>query len=442
MPTPSDPPMRARVRLPAAVAAIAILVAACGSSGTPAPAASASGPPPSAVASSSPSQQPSATATASSSGRGNAASTGPFDPKGLKVGFDTVVDGLDSPLAIANAGDGSKRLFVAEQGGRIRIVKDGKLQDGSFLDVGGEITTGGERGLLGFAFHPGYPTDPRVFVDYTDAHGDTQVSSFTVDPSDPDRLDPSSEVKILFVKQPYANHNGGALAFGPDGMLYISLGDGGSGGDPQGNGQSLQALLGKILRIDVDRTANGRPYAIPPDNPFAGGGSGARQEIWLVGLRNPWRMSFDRATGDLWIGDVGQNAWEEIDVVRAGAAGGINFGWNAMEGRHCFQPSTGCENAAYTLPVTEYGHDQGCTVIGGYVDRGTSQPALAGGYLFADYCSGRVWAIDPTKDSVETPTVVAETSHSFSAFGEDEAGELYATDIGGGQLLKVTGSRG
>jgi glucose/arabinose dehydrogenase len=248
-------------------------------------------------------------------------------------------------------------------------------------------------------------------------------------------------VKILSVKQPFANHNGGALAFGPDGMLYISLGDGGSGGDPQGNGQSLQTLLGKILRIDVDRTSNDLKYAIPSDNPFAGGGSGARGEIWLYGLRNPWRLSFDRATGDLWIGDVGQGAWEEIDVLRSGAPGGTDFGWNAMEGRHCFQPATGCENAAFTLPVTEYGHDQGCTVIGGYVDRGTSQPALAGGYLFADYCSGRVWAIDPTKDSVETPTVVAETSHSFSAFGEDEAGDLYAADIGGGQLLKVTGRR-
>jgi glucose/arabinose dehydrogenase len=441
MPSHDDHRWTLRRRAAVVSAIVAILVAACGPSSTPGPAGT-SAPSASTPASSGPTASPASPAAPSPSG-GPAGSPGAaFDPAGLTVAFDSVVTGLDQPLAIANARDGSGRLFIAEQGGRIRIVKDGKLQDGAFLDVADEISTGGERGLLGLAFHPGYPTDPRLFVDYTDVNGDTQVSSFTVDPSNPDRLDRASEVKILFVKQPYPNHNGGALAFGPDGMLYISLGDGGSGGDPQGNGQSLQTLLGKMLRIDVDRTANDLKYAIPPDNPFAGGGSGARQEIWLLGLRNPWRMSFDRATGDFWIGDVGQGAWEEIDVQRAGKPGGTNFGWNAMEGRHCYQPSSGCENAAYTLPVTEYGHDQGCTVIGGYVDRGTAEPALAGGYYFADYCSGRVWAIDATKNSVETPTVVAETNHSFAAFGEDEAGELYAVDIGRGELLRLTGKRG
>jgi glucose/arabinose dehydrogenase len=300
---------------------------------------------------------------------------------------------------------------------------------------------GKEGGLLGLAFVPGFPNDPRVFVDYTDSNGDTQVSSFRVSGADPDRIDPASELHVLSQKQPFANHNGGALAFGPDGDLYISLGDGGSGGDPQGNGQKLTTLLAKILRIDVSRSSTDEPYRIPPDNPFAAGAGGAKPEIWLTGLRNPWRMSFDRSTGDLWIGDVGQNAWEEIDVQRAGVPGATNFGWNRMEGSHCFQPSSGCEDPALTLPVTDYGHDQGCTVIGGDVYRGTAQPALAGGYVFADYCTGRLWAIDPATSVFRAPTVVAETQHSFAAFGEDEAGELYAVDIGGGTLLRVTATR-
>jgi glucose/arabinose dehydrogenase len=259
-----------------------------------------------------------------------------------------------------------------------------------------------------------------------------------VDPATPDRIDPKTEQRLLFVKQPYPNHNGGALAFGPDGFLYISLGDGGSGGDPRGNGQSLQTLLGKILRIDVDGTPADRGYGIPAGNPYADGADGRQPEIWLWGLRNPWRMSFDLATGDLWIGDVGQNEWEEVDVQRAGSPGGTNFGWNRLEGSHCFAPSSGCEDPGLTLPQAEYGHDQGCTVIGGNVDRGTAQPQLAGGYLFADYCSGRVWAIDPGLDGARKPTVVAETSHNFSAFGEDEAGDLYAVDISEGTLLRVT----
>ena len=248
-------------------------------------------------------------------------------------------------------------------------------------------------------------------------------------------------MKILHVQQPYANHNGGAVVFGPDGKLFISLGDGGSEGDPQGYGQNPRTLLGKILRIDVDTRSGDRQYAIPPDNPFADGVGGA-PEIWLTGLRNPWRISFDRTTGDLWIGDVGQSAWEEVDVQRAGAPGGTNYGWNRMEGRHCYQPSTGCDETGLTMPVTEYGHDQGCTVIGGSVVRGPDQPALIGGYLFADYCSGRIWAIDPSTDAYRDPTVVADSGHSIAAFGEDEAGDLYAADISSGSILRVTATRG
>ncbi|HLO36186.1 MAG TPA: PQQ-dependent sugar dehydrogenase, partial [Candidatus Deferrimicrobium sp.] len=326
-----------------------------------------------------------------------------FDPGRVAVSLEPYADGLSAPLAISNAGDGSGRLFVAEQGGRIRIVRNGRVEATPFLDISDEITTGGERGLLGVAFHPRFPEDPRVFVDYTDGNGDTQVSSFTVDAADPDRLDPASETRILGVKQPFANHNGGALVFDPQGFLLISLGDGGSGGDPQGNGQSLTTLLGKILRIDVDGTTADAPYRIPADNPYAVGAGGRRPEIWLTGLRNPWRIAIDRATGDLWIGDVGQNAWEEVDVQRAGAPGGTNFGWNRMEGSHCYQPAEGCEDASLSQPVTDYGHDLGCTVIGGGVYRGSAQAALVGGYVFGDYCSGRIWAIDPATDGYRAP---------------------------------------
>jgi glucose/arabinose dehydrogenase len=380
---------------------------------------------------------PSASVVASQSAGSPAG--GGFDPVGLTVAFETVVDGLVAPLAVISANDGSGRIFVVQQGGQIRIVRDGALVAAPFLDISDRITSGGERGLLGLAFHPDYPTDPRLFVNYTDANGDTRVSSFTVDPSRPDEADPNSEVKILHIAQPYANHNGGALVFGPDGFLYISTGDGGSGGDPHGNGQSLKTLLGKILRIDVNHAEPNLAYAIPPDNPFVGTAD-ALPEIFLFGLRNPWRISFDRATGDLWIGDVGQSAWEEVDVARAGSSR-ENYGWNTMEGNHCFNPPDGCAQTGLTPPLTEYSHQSGCTVIGGNVYRGSAQPALAGGYLFGDYCSGTVWAIDPASDAAREPTVVLESGASISSFGEDEAGELYVTDIGGGTLLRVTGRR-
>jgi len=426
---------RAVVRLlPAAILAMA-LATGCGSSlGTPAAAA----PSQAAGSATTPAGSPSPGASASTQPGGSRAT---LDLDHLAVGFDQVVGGLVDPLAVVNAGDGSGRVFVAQQGGQIRIVRSGSLVGPAFLDISDRITSGGERGLLGVAFHPDFPKDPRVFVDYTDTNGDTRVSSFLVDPATPDRIDASTEKRLLFVKQPFANHNGGALVFGPDGFLYVSLGDGGSGGDPMGNGQSLKTLLGKILRIDVDSTTGDRAYGIPADNPYASGSGGRLAEIWLTGLRNPWRMSFDRLNNDLWIGDVGQGDWEEIDVQRAGTAAGTNFGWNRLEGSHCYQPSTGCEEPGLTLPVTEYGHDQGCTVIGGNVYRGSNQPLLAGAYVFADYCSDRVWAIDPSVDGARSPTLVASTDHAFSAFGEDEAGELYAVDLSGGTLLRVTGNR-
>jgi glucose/arabinose dehydrogenase len=417
-----------RFSVPAVLVAAGLVAGCGGGAATPS------------AASGSPSSAP---GTPSTSGDGSppatgapASPSGPFDPAAVIVALEPVVGGFSSPLGVTHAGDGSGRIFVVEQAGTIRIVRDGALLDAPFLDITDRVLSGGERGLLGLAFHPDYPDDPRLFVDYTDRDGRTQIASFTVDPANPDRAAPDSEVRILTQRQPYANHNGGAVAFGPDGYLYIAFGDGGSGGDPHDNGQSLETVLGKILRIDVDATEGDLRFAIPDDNPFVGV-ERAQASIWLLGLRNPWRMSFDRATGDLWIGDVGQSQWEEVDVARAGR-GGANYGWNRMEGGHCFRPVGGCEDPDLTLPVAEYSHDVGCTVIGGGVYRGSEQPALAGGYLFGDYCSGLVWAIDPAADGPTEPVLVGETRATLSSFGEDEAGEMYATDLSSGELLRVT----
>ncbi len=362
-----------------------------------------------------------------------------FDPKAVKVTVSVAVTGLSNPVDVANAGDGSGRLFVVEQGGKIRIVRDGALVERPFLDIGGRITSGGERGLLGLAFHPDYPTDPRFFVDYTDRDGNTVVSSFRVSATDPDVADAGSESIVLHVNQPFANHNGGGLGFGPDGDLYIALGDGGSEGDPQGNGQRLDTLLAKILRIDVDGgLAAGAPYGIPADNPFIGT-AGARPEIWLYGLRNPWRFRFDRQTGDLWIGDVGQDAWEEIDVARAGVRG-LDFGWNRTEGFHCYNPPQGCDETGLTPPVAEYGHDQGCAVIGGVVVRHPADRSLDGGYLFGDDCSDHLWVIDPAGNGRREPVLVTDMGRSVSSIGEAEDGSVYATSLGKGELLRIAGS--
>lgn len=342
------------------------------------------------------------------------------------------------PLAIVAPRDGSGRLFVASQDGLAWVVQDGKTSAVPLLDVRANFTTGGERGLLGLAAHPRFPTDPRIFVDYTDANGDTVVSSFRINPADPNRVYPSSETVILQVKQPAANHNGGSIVFGPDGHLYISMGDGGGG---SGNGQKLDTLLGKILRIDVDATS-AAPYGIPADNPFAST-TGARPEIWLYGLRNPWRTSFDRETGDFWIGDVGASAWEEVNVIRSsggGGAGGLNLGWDVTEGAHCTDGSTNCRTDGMTLPVTEYGHDQGCTVIGGDVYRGAAYPALRGVYLFDDACSGTVFAIDATTSALVRPTIVGKFDASSVTFGEDQAGELYVANLDGA-ISRVVASR-
>jgi glucose/arabinose dehydrogenase len=349
------------------------------------------------------------------------------------VGLEPVAEGLRGPLFAGHAGDGSGRLFVLEQAGRVRVLRDGRLLPEPYLDIADRIDAGGERGLLGLAFAPSFAENGSFFVDYTDRDGNTVVSEFRAPDPAADRADPGSERILLRIDQPYANHNGGALAIGPDGLLWIATGDGGSAGDPQGNGQRLDTPLGKLLRIDP-RPAGGAQYGIPADNPFVGR-TDARGEIWAYGLRNPWRFSFDRATGDLWIGDVGQGTIEEIDHWPAGAAAGPNFGWNTMEASSCFEPAEGCATSGLVLPVTEYRHGPGCSVTGGYVYRGASVPGLVGTYLYSDYCSGTIWGLDAAAEP-PAPRVLLESGRSVASFGEDEAGELYVVDLAG-QVLRV-----
>ncbi len=329
-----------------------------------------------------------------------------------------VTRGLAQPVYVTHAGDGSGRLFVLEQAGRIRVVEDGRLRPEPFLDITDRVLAGGERGLLGLAFHPRFPANGRYFVNYTRRpDGATVIAEFRAG-RDAATPQPAERV-LLTVAQPYANHNGGMIAFGPDGYLYAGLGDGGAAGDPADRAQNPRELLGKMLRLDVD---GAQPYAIPADNPFAGGGG--RPEIWALGLRNPWRFSFDRATGALWAADVGQNAWEEIDVITRGG----NYGWRLMEGAHCYRPRTGCRQAGLELPVAEYAQESGrCSITGGYVYRGRRLPGLAGTYVYGDYCSGEIFGLVDGRQRVLLATGLA-----ISSFGEDEAGELYVVDHRGG----------
>jgi glucose/arabinose dehydrogenase len=364
-----------------------------------------------------------------------ASGTGPLgEPPRLRL--EPAASGLRSPVDVAWRPSDAASLFVVEQGGQIRIVRDGTVVDAPLLDIQGAVTAGGEQGLLGLAFHPD-AADRRFFVYYTALDGQEVVASYTTLPDDPDRADPDSAKILLRMQDPFPNHNGGGLAFGPDGYLYISTGDGGGGGDPLDSGRHLDTLLAKVLRIDVNVEVGGDPpYGIPNDNPFVAV-AGARPEIWVTGLRNPWRIRFDRATGDLWIGDVGQNEREEVDVARAGI-GGLDFGWNIMEGTFCYRDGgDDCLTDELTLPVTEYGHDQGCSVIGGTVYRGEGQPGLKGWYVLSDNCSGRFWVLDAARDDLRAPTLVLESQRSISAIAEDSAGELYATDLAGGELLRV-----
>ncbi|MGH6899542.1 MAG: PQQ-dependent sugar dehydrogenase [Geminicoccaceae bacterium] len=331
--------------------------------------------------------------------------------------LEPVALGLEQPVFVAHVGDGSERLFVVEQAGRILIVDQGELLAEPFLDLREDVSSGGERGLLGLAFHPEFADNRRYFVHYTRAEDGASVISEFRASRDPSRSRPAGRA-LLTVGQPFANHNGGMIAFGPDGFLYIALGDGGSGGDPGNRAQNPNVLLGKILRIDVDGR---RPYAIPPDNPFIAGGG--RPEVYALGLRNPWRFSFDRKKGRLFAGDVGQGQREEIDVIRRGR----NYGWRVLEGSRCFDPPEDCEQSGFKPPRTEYGHGRGrCSVTGGYFYRGREVPALKGTYVFGDYCSGEIFGLRKRERSV-----LLDTDLSISSFGEDAAGELYVVDHGG-----------
>ena len=332
-----------------------------------------------------------------------------------------VASGIPSPVYLT-APVGDPRLFIVEQQGRIRIVQDGALLPTPFLDIRDSVVSGGERGLLSLAFHPQYGSNGYFYVNYTNLANNTRIKRYQVS-TNPLVADPNSGSLVLEIQQPsYTNHKGGHLLFGPDGMLYIPTGDGGGGGDPDENGQNTATLLGKLLRIDVDQ---GNPYAIPPDNPFAGSPT-ARPEIWALGLRNPWRIAFDAPTGLLYVADVGQVSWEEINVQPANAAP-LNYGWDVMEGRHCFEPPS-CDMTNLVVPAAEYSHGDGCSITGGYVYRGAQLPDLVGRYLYADYCQG--WIRDfrfVGGEAIEHRQLYPPGMGSVSSFGVDAAGELYVT---------------
>jgi glucose/arabinose dehydrogenase len=360
-------------------------------------------------------------------------SSAPPPPPGPgSPGLQVVASGLAFPVGLASP-PGDERLFVLEKGGAIRIVEGGQVLGQPFLDLTGQVSGRAEQGLLGLAFFPDYAGSGRFVVHYTDLQGDTRVSLYRVS-GDPDRADPGSESPILTLAQPGPAHNGGQTVFGPDGMLYIGLGDGGSNeGDDRGRAQDLGDLFGSVLRIDV---SSGSDYTVPPDNPFVGQ-SGARPEIWSYGFRNPWRFSFDPANGDLYVADVGEKRWEEINVARAadGAGRGVNYGWSVMEGTSCV--TAGCDDTGLTPPRVQYDHAQGCSVTGGYVYRGSAIPALQGHYLYGDYCQGwvRSFAVDhDSPEPVDWPAL--SPGDNITSFGQDAAGELYILTSGGG-LFKI-----
>lgn len=412
---------------------------------TPAPATPTSPPSPTTVA------KPTQAATATSSPTATAVPTptasdvptsaplATFDPAVTQVAVKQVLSGLDSPVFVTHAGDGSQRLFVVEKPGIIRILANDDLLPRPFLDISERVrSSGSEQGLLGLAFPPNFADTGHFFVNYTGQDGRTVVSRFQIG-AEASVADATSEFKVLEIAQPAANHNGGMLAFGPDGYLWIGTGDGGSANDRFGNGQNPDTLLGKMLRLDVTRDPT-QPYLVPSDNPWVTSvwnGQNVRDEVWAIGLRNPWRYSFDRLTGDLWVGDVGQGTYEEINRIPAEQkgypTGGINFGWPIMEGTHCFPATADCNRAGLVIPVTEYSHREGgCSVTGGYVYRGTQFPALDGVYFFGDYCSGFIWALHAGEDGSWQRDQVLQSGLAISSFGEDEAGELYVTDLSGG----------
>lgn len=352
------------------------------------------------------------------------------------LGLQLLVSGLNAPLGLEQPNDGSNRLFVVEQGGTIRIVQNGTILPQLFLNISSKVVAGGEMGLLGLTFHPDFQQNGKFYVNYVRSQsGQIQsvIAEYTASPANANTVDPASERILLTVDQigNFPNHKAGQLAFGPDGFLYFGLGDGGSEGDPFGHGQNTQTLLGKMMRIDVNATSPGLQYRIPPDNPFVSGGG--LPEIWAFGFRNPWRFSFDRPTGRLFAGDVGADSFEEVDIVQKGE----NYGWNIMEGFHCFNPPSGCNMTGLTLPIAEYSHAEGNAVIGGFVYHGPSIPTLQGAYVFGDLGTGKIWALQETSPNVFTRTLLATTGKTISSFGQDLSGELYLVDYGGGSVFRI-----
>ncbi len=348
------------------------------------------------------------------------------------INFERIASGFVKPVYLTHAGD--DRLFLVEQDGTIRIIQNGAVLPQPFLNIDPLVgSDASERGLLGLAFHPNYAENGRFFIYYTDNSGGTVVARYEVS-ADPNLADPATAQILLTLPQPYSNHNGGQIAFGPDGYLYVGLGDGGSANDPLGAGQDPSILLGALLRLDVDFAETG--YAIPADNPFVGDDT-KRNEIWAYGLRNPWRFSFDRLTGDLYIADVGQNLWEEVHFQPAGSAGGENYGWNIMEGNHCFQSDT-CDQTGLELPIVEYPHGNGsCSITGGYVYRGQQFLELYGNYFYADYCSGIFWSLLQQPDGSWATNQLVDSPHFVSSFGEDANGELYFLSYGEGAIYQI-----
>ena len=340
-----------------------------------------------------------------------------------------LASGLTSPLGFETPDDGSGRFFVVEQGGRLKIIQNGNVLSPPFLDISSKITTGGEMGLLGVTFHPNFSSSRKFYVNYVRTQaGQIQsvIAEYSVASASSNQVDASTERILLTVDQVgnFTNHKAGKLAFGGDGFLYFGLGDGGSGGDPNGNGQNKQTLLGKMMRIDVDGTSAGLPYRIPSDNPFASGGG--LPEIYAYGFRNPWRFSFDLPSNRLFVADVGQGSFEEVDIVQKGG----NYGWNTMEGNHCFNPSSGCNMNGLALPIAEYDHSVGIAVIGGYVYHGSSIANLQGTYVFGDL-NGKIFGLQETTPNNWTRTLLATTSTQLSSFGQDQSGELYVVDLSG-----------
>jgi len=374
--------------------------------------------------------------TTSSTTTPGAPSTSATEPTTFPaIRLTPVLRGLSQPLFLTGAGDGSGRLFVAEKGGRIRTARRGSRVDPqAFLDISNKVSTGGEQGLLGLAFPPDFAAKKRFYVDYTDVNGDTIIARYRVGSNG--RAEAGSEQVLMKIPQPFPNHNGGMLAFGPDGFLYVGMGDGGSGGDPFGNAKRPTRLLGKILRLQVESSGTPPARALPaPGNPFARLGGNARF-VWDLGLRNPWRFSFDRQTGDLYIGDVGQNSYEEIDFARAGR-GGLDFGWNRFEGFHTYPGGALASDFRGTIPpVFEYSHALGDTVTGGYVYRGAKLPTMRGLYLFADFGSGTVWGMRHVAGKWRAEQLLTNAG-SIASFGEDDSGELYACDLQRGEVLAI-----